>query len=181
MTDESGQRFRLTDYANVAIKDGSTLQVNLYDPDVRPANFMTGQSSLIPRQHLNLVERALGQAKIPLSPLRISNSALQVKVSRCVTRQMNCLTHWSILICPGHSPDTALREKLAREAAGICEAARTAIRADRQKAQKSIKQSDIKSKNIIIAEGKQLDETTAMYTKTVDEIAKQAKSALLDN
>lgn len=35
MTDESGERFRLTDFAHVAAKDASTLHVNLYDPEVR--------------------------------------------------------------------------------------------------------------------------------------------------
>lgn len=80
-------------------------------------------------------------------------------------------------------PDQTLRDKLAREAANICEAARTNIRNERQKAQKRIKSAlDAKemSKNDANAEGKQLEESVKAHTAKVDKIAKDAKSVLLD-
>lgn len=35
VTEKNGERFRLSEYATVSVKDASTLVVNLFDADVR--------------------------------------------------------------------------------------------------------------------------------------------------
>ncbi|TIB75299.1 ribosome recycling factor [Wallemia mellicola] len=104
------------------------------------------------------VEKAIFAANLGLTPQKISENVLKCLVPR---------------------PAADTKSKLAKDAAGIAENARIALRLRRQALQKIVnKQKTGKSTNDLRTIDKMMDEATITHSKSIDDLLHKAQAAL---
>lgn len=120
------------------------------------------------------VEKAIFAANLGLTPQKIAENVLKCPVPKWVAT-----THHTQTDYLPNRPAADTKSKLAKEAAGIAENARIALRLRRQALQKTIsKQKDGKASGDLRTIDKMMDEATIAHSKAVDDLVHKAQAAL---